>query len=97
VRLRQIAEQLATEQCKRAARRPRRRLASLSGQGQRRVIDKRTKQWQTDDRGYQLGFQQAQPTPPDHQAKAITRARMLTDYFTPSGDPTDVVPHQKHC
>ena len=93
----QSAEQPTTEPCKLATRRPRRRLASFSGQDQRRIIEKRAKQWQADASGYQLRLQQAYPTAPDHQSKVLALACQLTDHFTRGGDPTNVIPHQKHC
>ena len=96
VRLRQSAEQLATELCKRghAQTAPAARLAERP---RPTPGHRQTSQAVANRRPWPPIGSSRRSRPRRTTNPRRSHPRQLTDHFAPGGDPTDVVPHQKHC
>jgi hypothetical protein len=81
----------------RAAARPRWRIASLRCQNEGGIIIERPEQRPTNAAGHQSRLQHARSALPDHESGTIAVAFNLTRDLTSGGNPTNIVPDDKHC
>jgi hypothetical protein len=80
----------------RASARPRRRIPSLCCQNEARIIIERPEQRPTDTAGHQSRLQHARSALSDHESGTIAVAFQLTRNLTSGGNPTNIVPDDKH-
>ena len=94
--MRKLAQHPMAKLSERAAARPRWRITSLRCQNEGGIIIERPEQRPTDTAGHQSRLQHARSALPDHESGTIAVAFNLTRDLTSGGNPTNIVPDDKH-
>jgi hypothetical protein len=96
VRGRKLAQHPTAKLSERAAAGPRWRITALCCQNEGGIIIERPEKRPTDTAGHQSRLQHARSALPDHESGTVAVAFKLTRNLTSGGNPTNIVPDDKH-